>query len=187
MGSHSEAIIKNLLQAAHDATATNKNIIVRISVPDRIKNQLRLQDHNQKDAVRLEQLGSVVTLYNRGLTGSQNLSQNFINAVPAITVTDSSAVTGPTLLSDTYGDNQAIQYDEAEGSSVASKIFTAARVWVAESLSERTFKGLVQVDNNHYNNHYRIQSQSALNAIAMGYLASAMAQYRAELRTKVAA
>ncbi len=66
------------------------------------------------------------------------------------------------LLSDKYGDQQGIQYPGAEGAEVAARIFTAALVWTAESLSERTFAGLVSADGAA--DHFRVASRDALNA-----------------------
>jgi hypothetical protein len=178
MGANAGAVIASLLQAARDASATNKNIITRINLPATASDLLKLKDHNQRDAVRLEKTSNSVTLYNNGLVGYQL----HVTATPTISVTAFN-VKGTILFSDRYGDNQEIAYEGADGSKVASQIFVAALVWVADSITQRTFDGLVQADKRP--NGYRITNQNALYALSS--LIELMAQYRAELRTKIAA
>lgn len=87
------------------------------------------------------------------------------------------------MFSDRYGNHQEIQYQGPEGKEAASRILAAALVWVAESLSQRTFDGLVQAETRE--NGYRIKSPNALASLAV--LVQIMAEYRSKQRIQQAA
>lgn len=179
MGKDSKTIIAELLQAAYDASATNKFVLAQITVPEKAKNQLRLANHNAKDAVRLEIRGNTLTLYNQGFADYAK----FLNAPPTITITDLANVKGPVLFSDRYGNRAEIRYDGPEGTQTAARIFTAALVWAAEALSQKTFDGLVRSENKA--DGFRVRSHEALHNLA--FVVEMMAAYRAELRLQQAA
>lgn len=180
MGVYSEDTIRNLLQMAHDSVAANQNIIARIKFPVKNRGGLELREHNQKDSVRIERMGETVTLYHREL----ERPEDFINADSTMTITG--APLGrkkPALLTDQYGDGEAIEYGAegtANGAHVAAEIFAMALVWVATPVSEKTAAGLVKRAAG-----YRISSRSDLGN--MSGLVTAIAEYRARLRLEAAA
>lgn len=179
MGKNAVPVIANLMQAAHDDAAANVQFITRVTVPAEVQHYLKVRDHNLRDGVEFKKLGNTITFYNPKLPGYEARLQDH----PAMTVTDSPNVKGPVLLSDAFGDKQEVVYEGTEGVQAASRMLAAARVQVAQSLSQKSFNALVQAENRA--EAYRVANQNALNA--MGSVVRIMARMRAALRLEQAA
>ena len=173
MGPNARSELRHLMEGLRDLAAGNKYFIGRVRATPEAEKYLKL-DHNKKDEVRSESMGGVVTVYNTSLEGYAS----YIVGPAAITITDASGVKSTVLYSDKDAAGKGLQYN----GTTAQNVVAGAVVLFAESISERTFHGLMQVDAEHY----RFQNQDAVNAMGL-FVQIVTAAYRSELRTKTAA
>lgn len=172
MGKSAPAVIENLLQAAHDTAAVNKNISIRIVVPESMKRLLHVRDHHQSDSVTSDTDRNRLTFYHPGNEGK--LGDTPVLVIGAL------AGDGTRLLSDRFGNNQSLDY--AGSPSLAAQMLGAGLVWVSESLSKRTFDLLTPAGKP---GQFRVKSAEDLMALRDAM--KTIEEYRNALRVRTSA
>ncbi len=172
LGGKAEEALRALLQAAHDAVSINKNIVIQVKVPQRVRDLLKVADHNKRDILEIEKAGGSVSFYHQSMQGRLDQSPDLvIGSVPENI---------RMLLSDRYGDGQELDYGAKDGENLPARVLTAGLV----ALSKKTVDFLAQVDGRE--DRERVKSAEALSAMAAAI--QELSRYRMQaLRTAASA
>ncbi|MBI4388214.1 MAG: hypothetical protein HY582_04155, partial [Candidatus Omnitrophica bacterium] len=159
LGDSSESIqvITHLLETARAAAARNLNVMSRIVVPKELVRALSHLKMDQEAAFRQIISGNEILVYNRLTDYSR-----FMNQKPSITIrANARKVSDILLATDQFGDRTNVSYQGDQNVKVASQIFAAALIYLAE---ETLSKELFETDSS-FENIVRVKSRNALRLV----------------------
>ncbi|MFA6599949.1 MAG: NAD-dependent epimerase/dehydratase family protein [Candidatus Omnitrophota bacterium] len=177
-------VLQALVETVRNASASNKFIISRITAPKDFVRQLEKifmsLDHRKSELVRHEITDDGIVIYHQGLPDKESLNNS-----ASVTVTSElfPKAEEMVLAADRYEQGKAkIQYDGPNRREVAARLYTAALMLAAESLSLKTAESLVQYETGRF----RAWSEAGLGRLT-DFVQGMLERQRSELSLALSA